>query len=62
MSNVLQFPKNKIHSPHFKTPDIDITQNKEYADRLLRIRASLEKINSLMDELKQSRNKDVDNN
>jgi hypothetical protein len=36
-------------SPHFKEP----VKNEDFSDRILRIRASLEKINNLMHELKK---------
>ena len=58
MGDVIQFPADRaklsvkngrlVGSPHFKTP----AHSDDFGDRMQRIRASLEKINQLMAELK----------
>lgn len=63
MSNVIQFPANRaklsvkngkvVGSPHLKTPE----PSEDFGDRMQRIRASLEKINQLMADLKANSKK-----
>ncbi len=58
MSNLIPFPVDRaklsvkngkvVGSPHLKTPE----HSDDFGDRMQRIRASLEKINQLMAELK----------
>lgn len=64
MSNVIEFPKKKkglyvdqptgkiMGTPHFRSPESD-----DFSDRMQRIKASLEKINQLMAELKKTTQK-----